>query len=826
MKSYHDLAWKELKAHKVTSILIWIAIVLATLMTTVIGQSWGTLKDLREKQAGGLNGYRYATFHNITEKQKLLIEIDDRLSFVGSNIILGTSRLKNSVINLQIREYDENGLLVYPMITEIQEGRLPQKSGEIALPEDALKFLDFSGNIGDVIQLNLNISLLQSTESAYEYQANFILCGILKSNYIGYSTGTITGIVGEGSAATLLPIKFQVYSTDFRTINKKGLQKVVHDLADKLSIDEKRIQYNWLYLNALGIAYDKEDTNSSSVNGFSYMIMAGFLIGILVLLAAGLVIYNILKIVVEKQIKEFGTLRAIGGQKGQLYLVVTRQIILICIIGIPFGAFWGLSIASTITKAATSLFSPEIFMVQSATELDKLILQNSTGKPLLLLSSGVITLVFAFIAGIPAARYAARVSPIISMSGTRRNIKRIRCKDKKIRNFEAFYARLNMQRNLGRTSITILSLVMSITVFVAIQSFSYLLDISQEVQKMHLGDYSITNDVIGFSPYEVDDLKSQEGVIRVSTLKYSLYTQDKDGSLLIDTDFSLKPGEALHIVGLDEERLRTIMPTLTEKDMQAIKYGDACLITNPIAMSFQGNTMETSFFTLGDKIFVENMELTVIGNTAAVVLDNEGFVNGIQVVVFDTVYDKLTGKTSYSELYLSIEDDADIQFIEQKIENICNKTPGSRWLSYRSTDKQLEESFMQINMLAWGLIFIIGLIGLLNIINTTYTNIQTRIGEIGMQRAIGMSTASLYKTFLWEGVYYGIIAAVIGSIAGYICTIIIAAATIDQLKLVALPSMTIFQVAFVSIAACLIATFIPLRQIAKMSIVDSIDIVE
>lgn len=54
----------------------------------------------------------------------------------------------------------------------------------------------------------------------------------------------------------------------------------------------------------------------------------------------------------------------------------------------------------------------------------------------------------------------------------------------------------------------------------------------------------------------------------------------------------------------------------------------------------------------------------------------------------------------------------------------------------------------------------------------------------------------------------------------------IAAATTDQLKLVALPSMTIIQVAFVSIAACLITTCIPLRQIAKMSIVDSINIVE
>ena len=32
-----------------------------------------------------------------------------------------------------------------------------------------------------------------------------------------------------------------------------------------------------------------------------------------------------------------------------------------------------------------------------------------------------------------------------------------------------------------------------------------------------------------------------------------------------------------------------------------------------------------------------------------------------------------------------------------------------------------------------------------------HINIHTRVNEIGMQRAIGMSAASLYKTFLWEG---------------------------------------------------------------------------
>ena len=79
------------------------------------------------------------------------------------------------------------------------------------------------------------------------------------------------------------------------------------------------------------------------------------------------------------------------------------------------------------------------------------------------------------------------------------------------------------------------------------------------------------------------------------------------------------------------------------------------------------------------------------------------------------------------------------------------------------------ESFEQIKMLCWVLIIFIGIIGILNIINTVYSNIHTRVGEIGMQRAIGMSAASLYKTFLWEGAYYGIIASVIGAVFGYVC---------------------------------------------------------
>lgn len=149
--------------------------------------------------------------------------------------------------------------------------------------------------------------------------------------------------------------------------------------------------------------------------------------------------------------------------------------------------------------------------------------------------------------------------------------------------------------------------------------------------------------------------------------------------------------------------------------------------------------------------------------------------------------------------------------------------PGTTYLSYEETDRQLEESFEQIRLLAWGLILFIGLIGLLNIINTVYTNIHTRIMEIGMQRAIGMSVGSLYKTFLWEGAYYGVIAAVIGNTLGYICVVFVNAATSDIIQLVPIPVLPIAEATFLSIGACLLATCIPLRKIAGMSIVDAIE---
>ena len=56
MKSYYKLAWKEILGQKVVSVLILIAIVLSTAMTTAVGQAAGILNAMRRQQAIAIRG--------------------------------------------------------------------------------------------------------------------------------------------------------------------------------------------------------------------------------------------------------------------------------------------------------------------------------------------------------------------------------------------------------------------------------------------------------------------------------------------------------------------------------------------------------------------------------------------------------------------------------------------------------------------------------------------------------------------------------------------------------------------------------------------------
>ncbi|WP_107572282.1 ABC transporter permease [Clostridioides difficile] len=820
MKNYLSLSIKELKSQKLMTTFIIIAIVLSTIMTTVVGQSIGFLQNLRIEQARSFNGDRHVSFHQLTKNQVDDIKKDDRVYQAGTSITLGSSKIKDSGISVLVKEYDKTGLSNYPKLMKLKSGHLPKDKNEIALDENTLKLIGIKPRLGVTIPMNLDISLLNDTIPPYNYTANFKLSGILEDDYTGYVSGIVNGIVGKGASENLLPKRYILSSLDFKIKQQEKFQEIVNQLAKKINLSHNSIQYNWIYLNALKIQFEK-DENSSNSDGISMIILVSLFVALLVLLASGLVIYNILKISVTKKIKEYGCLRGIGAEPNQIYKIVILQILILCTIAIPIGAVIGIISSKGITGMVTNILNPDILLANDNKEITELIHKNTTAYMFPLVLSTSISLIFSFISALPSAIYASHVSPKIAMAGSTTKIKRKIKREKTIKNFERHLAWLNLKRNKGRTIITILSLFMSITVFVALSEFSNVLDVSRSVSNLKEGDFSLTNEISGFDKSILDKIDNMKNVNRTSFIKYSEYKQGE-----IDTDINFEnSGEMLKIIGIDEQTLKDLMPSITDSTLEDFKNGSICFIKNPLAISTPGVKTKYTNLKPKDNITINKKQLDIYSTVDKMFfLQGNGWVNGVDIIVYDSVYNTLTNKNKFNQINIYAKDKSDLEQIRLSIEQICENNPGSHWISYIESDKQLKESFKQIELLAWAVILFVGLIGTLNIINTTHTNINTRTNEIGVKRAIGMSNSSLYKMFLWEGVYYGIFAAILGSIAGYASAIIINMATIEKLDFTNIPITSILQATIISILACIIATLIPLRKVKKMNIIDCIDI--
>ena len=833
MKHYSALARKELLAQRITSVLILLAIVLSTMMTAAIGQSAGILSAMRQQQAIAIDGDRHAGLVQMDREQLAALQSDPRLSFAGSYVVLGSMRLDNTLL-LGLSEFQEDVSAVYPSISAIKEGRLPQAPMEVALPEDVLEYLGFTGSLGETVSLPLSKALRHGVMTqSHDFTADLTLVGVTRSNYMSYAAGVVNGIVGPGTAEALLPEEYFYYNVDIKGADKGSFQSTMDSLVSAMDIHPLDTTYNILYLDALGIRYDSEaaDVADASDEGFSYLLAAGILVGALLLLAAGLVIYNILKIAVSRRMTQYGILRAMGADKGQLYLLVIAQVLSLCALGIPLGLLLGSLSAKGILTAATGLLSPEIFLARDAGELDRLIAENSGGKGFFLLASAAVTLLFALAAALPAARHAAKVAPTVAISGTQVKIRRRDRRAKRIRSFEAYYARLNLGRSRGRTVITVLSLVMSITVFIALQSAVGLLNAAGGGLAEHYGDYSITNEAMGFSPREYQAMRDDPRVAELTAIQFSLYEQGPDGRLDgIQFGLPLQPAETFQVAGLNGAYWDKAFSHLPPELLAKLKAGEGCIVRNPIPLNFDGQDIPRTTIPAGETITVAGRELEVLYTLddydGYLAVGNNGFVNGVQVIVNEELYTALTGKTAYHELLPALAEGVDRKEFDAVVNALAKRAPGTLWLSYEDTDRQLAESFAQTRLLAWGLILFVALIGLLNIINTVYTSIHTRVAEIGMQRAIGMSAGSLYRVFLWEGAYYGIMASVIGGVAGYLCTILVEAATTGALRLAPVPVVPILEASVLAIAACLLATCVPLGRISRMSVVGAIGGVE
>ena len=315
-------------------------------------------------------------------------------------------------------------------------------------------------------------------------------------------------------------------------------------------------------------------------------------------------------------------------------------------------------------------------------------------------------------------------------------------------------------------------------------------------------------------------MEEDSRVAAVAAMQFSLYTPNGQNQPEgISLGFSLHAGESFQVVGRNAAYWDAYFGgKIPDRDLERLQSGAGCIVRNPVPLIFEGAEIARAEIQTGSTITVVGKELQVLdtmnGYDGYLSVGSGGFTNGVQVIVDHTVYPELTGENYYQELLPTLKPDTVRGSFDQTIKALAQRVPGTSWIFFEEADRQFAVSFAQTRLLAWGVVLFLSFIGILNIINTVYTNLHTRMAEIGIQRAIGMS-----GTCLWEGAYYGIYAFLPGGILGCAGTFFLHAALKGSWEITAAPFLASAEAAVAAVAACLLAAAVPVRSVAGREIV-------
>ncbi len=236
------------------------------------------------------------------------------------------------------------------------------------------------------------------------------------------------------------------------------------------------------------------------VVGPGLMVMLYGLVGVLVFLVAfGSIslIYNAFSISVAERIQQFGILKSIGATAKQLRFTVLTEAGMLCLVGIPLGLLIGCTGIGVTLYLLRDVFADLLYYNDLPTRI------GLVPHPGLLLLASVICLVTVLLSAWLPARKAVRMNAIqaIRQSGS----SNIAPKDVKVSpliqklfGFPGLMAAKSFRRDRRRRRATVMSLFLSVALFVSAFSFcSYLTDSFNTMTK---GDSQSDVRVIGRYP--------------------------------------------------------------------------------------------------------------------------------------------------------------------------------------------------------------------------------------------------------------------------------------------------------------------------------------
>lgn len=757
-----SVSGKFMKANRLRNIFAIIGIVLTTVLFTcifTISGSWMASIEASAMRQSGTAAHGEFKYLSYEEYEK--IKQHDSIEKIGtSRIIAMVTNSELGVRSAEVRCASDEWVaeITYAMPTE---GRLPEAKDEIALDSIMLDLLGVPHRIGE----NVEITYMLGEEIVSD---SFTLAGYWEGDRVmPASTVWVSKAYSDEKLKDYVPTydgdKVGTWNAPVTLKQKGNLDKKFRSIVLESGYSLEEIYYGVNNTEA----FDSKETDIG-------VVFVAVLVLLIITLCGYLIISNIFSISVVNDLHQYALFKVIGMTKVQLRSIVRKQVLFLCLIGIPFGVAAGYAVGYVLAPYTFRMLNVSVSKV--------------TVNPLIFIGSAVFSWITVFISTHKSEKLVQQVSPITALRSTEASLgNKSKCKKRiltsgRMKLVKMAYA--NVFRNKKKSINVIISLVMSMVLLNIAYSLSNNFDLNKYISNYISCDFMVAE--AGYfvpnsyytekgvlSSQKVDELTKTDGIsqfggVYFTELLYRDEVLDEKFRKLMDGD-AVEPYKKqmlaevlqkevmnMHLYGIDEMLYEELSVCNGNFDKELFSSGDYILVS-----AFEEET-ECYTYEPGEKVRITDRsgnvkEYEVLANAE---LPYSLSVRHSHLVTPEFIlpakeYCESQGNENPMVLAISAESGLE-DSVETGLEEYCGDAVVIDYVSrgdYKEMFDNEKQVFVVVGVVLSG---ILGLIGILNYMNSMITSIIVRRREFALMQSIGMSSKQLNRMIIGEGLLYAL----------------------------------------------------------------------
>ena len=787
MNILKNIAYKNLQLNKKRNIVTVIGIILSVALITALSSLVVSFKESIINLEKHINGDFHYSFDGVQSNDLGIFENNRSIENFYKVGTLGYAKINTEneykpyayVITMDKNDFNSVGI-------ELTDGELPKNNNEIIIPRHLRNNGKVDLKVGDTITLEVGSRMSEGyalgQNNPYEETNNETIENTVSVTY------KVVGIFERPSTA-LEPFSSPGYTfittnasgvknyTVFARYTREGLKNEYKVTAGILGVNEKVLKKNIQEFNYKEVNEKEQgkskfyfdinrylimlETNAYGDSSMKALLVLSTIVTVIIIVTSVYCIKNSFNISITEKTKEYGILKSVGATTSQIKKSVYYEAFLLGCVGIPIGILSGV-LASFILIHVVNFFIRSMFVGN-----EYLIFKISY---LSIVISIILSIITIFMSSKKGAKIASKTSPMVLIRGNddiKVNSKKLKTPKyiNKLFGIGGVVSYKNIKRNKKKYRTTIVSIVMSVSVYIAL---SYFVNTAFDVVKMEKGDYTYNlvytsyttdynlnyNNVLNFSKH---DTVKKYSIVRMSTItgnfkaskdfkKYNAYTSEEEPILNSVTLISVGKEEYLRYIsklGLNYNNVKD-KGILIDND---IGYDNEKKLDVSYNMTDNKKGDIINFTSMkGDKTF--DMELASVTNIRPFGYENN--YGSLVMVVSDEYMEKLDKLESVS-LYVESKDPDKLQ---SDIDKMCKDTEGCYVNNVDASVKQMKSIYTVIAIFLYGFIIVISLIGITNIFNTITTNMTLRKREFATLKSIGMTSNEFNRMIFLESFFY------------------------------------------------------------------------